>query len=282
MWYRPLARAIDLSQAASHTTSSQSYRSHQPASCVVKHRSSSSYTYASTQTISCISSWIHSLVRSSALAVPSVAKNGCQPLLSGGHVGAFACCVRSDLVFANLAHSEVPVTTKTTSARTTASTTVPEPARVRTQSARWRWWIMQQCRAPACRSACVCAHLTAAAGLYVPWRELRWTSTTTTVLCKPTPQRAPPWHLALQQSVKSSSTDKTATYSDFGCANTSADTEAAGYMAKLSVSLIPVLASTSSSSHMMGFSVWSGCDGYPGAGRIPWYLILCMADASSP
>jgi len=30
----------------------------------------------------------------------------------------------------------------------------------------------------------------------------------------------------------------------------------------------------------VGFSVWSGWDGYPGAGRMPWYLILCKLLAS--
>ena len=39
--------------------------------------------------------------------------------------------------------------------------------------------------------------------------------------------------------------------------------------------------STSRSSHMKLFSVWSGWVGYPGAGRIPWYLTLSMSSVES-
>ena len=42
---------------------------------------------------------------------------------------------------------------------------------------------------------------------------------------------------------------------------TSAETEAAGSMARLSVSSMPVSFCASSSFHMKFFSVWSGCVG---------------------
>jgi hypothetical protein len=33
--------------------------------------------------------------------------------------------------------------------------------------------------------------------------------------------------------------------------------------------------------HIVDFSVWSGCDGYPGAGRIPWYFTRRRSGTSS-
>ena len=51
-------------------------------------------------------------------------------------------------------------------------------------------------------------------------------------------------------------------------------TEATGSIMCDSVSPIlpPSSSSTCKSSNSVGFSRWSGCDGYPGAGRMPWYL----------
>ena len=48
------------------------------------------------------------------------------------------------------------------------------------------------------------------------------------------------------------------------------ETEAAGSIAKDSVSWIPVSSSACRSRHIVVFSVWSGWEGYPGAGRMPW------------
>ena len=62
---------------------------------------------------------------------------------------------------------------------------------------------------------------------------------------------------------------------------TSAETEAAGSMARLSVSSMPVSFCASSSFHMKFFSVWSGCVGWPGAGRMPTYLVLSRSSHES-
>ena len=55
-----------------------------------------------------------------------------------------------------------------------------------------------------------------------------------------------------------------------GWAKYSPETEAGGYIARDSVSFIPVNDSIFINSHIVSFSVWSGWLGYPGAGRIPY------------
>lgn len=49
----------------------------------------------------------------------------------------------------------------------------------------------------------------------------------------------------------------------------------------LSKAELPVVSSMFASFHMVSFSVWSGWLGYPGAGRIPSYLILRRPERSS-
>jgi len=50
------------------------------------------------------------------------------------------------------------------------------------------------------------------------------------------------------------------------------DTLAAGHIAKFSVNSTPISCLMSISSHIVVFSRWSGCEGYAGAGLIPWYF----------